>query len=155
MTDGAILAGALLVVAAVARWTGVSTANALLDKAAAAGVATAVIQHGWREVYQEGIVHPELLSLGYLITAYARGTTLRGAALTWAASFGRHLLLDETQNVEVRPIASGDRSGNVQSYQVTLVSRTPQRTPLLGLAQTLLHSLGIASRTGGAECPTR
>ncbi len=48
---------------------------------------------------------PEILTQGYLVTAFAKQKPLRGAVVTWTASFGRHLLRETARGVEVRPVS--------------------------------------------------
>jgi hypothetical protein len=150
MTDGALLAGVLLLVAGIVNLGGARNGH-LLSRAAGIGVAAAVVQHGWQEAKEQGYVHPELLSLGYLFASMIRGTILRGAAVTWTASFGRHLLAGEEKCIEVRPIQQGSESDNIRTYQVALVPQGINRSPLLSLAQSMLGATGFAGFAGSGD----
>lgn len=151
MTDGAVLAGILLAGAAVIRWSASPKYHGIIDKTAGAGVALAVVEHGWREAREQGYIHPELLSLGYLVTSYFRDTLFRGAVITWIASFGRHLLSGEEQCIEVSPITRMDEGKKINSYQVKLGKNSKDKTPLLNVLKGVLDILGIASFAGGYE----
>lgn len=150
MTDGAILAGLLLLSAGAASFGG--NKNYLwLNRAAGAGVAAAVLEHGWREVREQGYIHPEVFSFVYLLASLARGTILRGAAVTWVASFGRHLLEGPEKCIEVRPIQRGRSPNEEQAYQVALVPHTVERSPLFRLAQGLLSTIGFTGMAGNVD----
>lgn len=151
MTDAAIVAGLWLLVAALARWSALVGPNSLLEKGAGLGVALAVLQHGWREVREKGMVHPELLTLGYLFTAFARSTPLRGAAVAWAASFGRHLLQDSARGVEVRPVAAAGAADAPQAYQIKPMPHRPRHAPLLATTQAVLRSMGLVLGDSGGN----
>ena len=151
MTDASILAGLLLLVAALARWSALGGPNSLLEKGAGVGVALAVLQHGWREAREKNTIDPELLTLGYLFTAFTRSKPLRGAAVTWAASFGRHLLQESARGVEVRPMAGSGGTGAPQAYQITPMQHRPRHTPLLAATQAVLRSMGLILGDSGGN----
>ncbi|MBT8361872.1 MAG: hypothetical protein KJO32_13040 [Deltaproteobacteria bacterium] len=150
MTDGAILAGLFLLSAGAVNLSG-NMNTIWLNRAAGAGVAAAVIEHGWREAREKGYIHPEVLSFGYLLASLARGTILRGAAVTWVASFGRHLLEGPEKCIEVRPIKQGSSAGQERAYQVALVPHAVQRSPLFRLAQGLLSAIGFSGIAGNVD----
>ena len=151
MTDAAILAGLWLLVAALARWSALTGPNSLLEKSAGVGVALAVLQHGWREVREKSMIDPELLTLGYLFTAFARSRPLRGAAVAWAASFGRHLLQDTPPGVEVRPVTGSGGANAPQAYQIKPMQQRQRHTPLLAATQAILRSMGLVLGEGGGK----
>ena len=151
MTDAAILAGLWLLVAALARWSALVGPNSLLEKSAGVGVALAVLQHGWREVREKSMIHPELLTLGYLFAAFVRTRPLRGAAVAWAASFGRHLLQDSAPGVEVRPVAASDGANAPRAYQIKPIQPRQRQKPLLAATQAALRSMGLVLEDGGGK----
>lgn len=143
MTDAAIVAGLWLLVAALARWAALVGPNSLMEKGAGVGVALAVLQHGWREFRAKRMIHPELLTLGYLLTAFVRSNPLRGASVAWAASFGRHLLQDSGRGVEVRPLAGSGTADAPQAYQIKPMPHRQRHAPLLAATQAVLRSMGL------------
>jgi hypothetical protein len=143
MTDLAIVSGVIVALGSIARFLSWTRSNALLEKIAGLGVALAVLQHGARETREKGMFDPELLTLGYLVTAVAKQKPLRGAAVTWTASFGRHILRDSTRGVEVRPMPGVTAAGGEKPFQVKLAKPRQRHAPLLSNAQTILRSLGL------------
>lgn len=151
MTDGAVLAGLLVVCAAAARWP-IRAANLkLIDSFAGAAVALAVAQHGWREAREKGYIHPELLSLGYLVTSYFNDNLYRGAVITWAASFGRHLLTGEEDCIEISPVDDTTGKKKNKGYQVKIAKHASVQTPLLNFLHNVLRMVGIAGIAGGYD----
>lgn len=74
---------------------GVAPANPLIKYAQYnAGYSTvlAAINHAWLEMKREGIYDLEVISVVYLINALLKGTFLSAAAITWIATFGRHIV---------------------------------------------------------------
>ncbi|MDJ0766822.1 MAG: hypothetical protein QNJ97_27865 [Myxococcota bacterium] len=143
MTDLAIVSGLLVVVASLARFLAWSSPNAVLEKTAGLGVALAVLQHGVRETREKGMFDPELITLGYLIAAFAKKRSLRGAVVTWAASFGRHVLRESARGVEVRPMAGARAPEGARPFQVSVAPLQSKHAPLVASAQTILRSLGL------------
>ena len=118
MTDLTVVSGLLLALSSIARFMAWTRPNALLEKVAGAGVALAVLQHGVRETREKGMFDPEILTLGYLVAAFAKQKPLRGGVVTWTASFGRHLLRETTRGVEIRPIPGAASPAGTRSYQI-------------------------------------
>jgi hypothetical protein len=113
-SNSAALSGLLLLGAVAARWTK-RDQRVTMPMELAAGLSTtyAVFDHGWREVRERGYFDPEVLSIGYLMTAFFRGNFLKASAVTWLMTFGRHLLETPRVNIEVRPVeirGNGDAS---------------------------------------------
>lgn len=148
MTDGAILSGVMLLVVGFARWTGSSASKRWLELLAGTGVALAVLEHGWREIREEGMVHPELLSIGYLLTSFIRKTPLRGATVTWIASFARHLLFEGKKCIEVLPEDAKDSHQETVTCRVAQIPALPPQSPLLRFVRDLLQFTGFAGVAG-------
>jgi len=143
MSDGAWGAGLALVAAAAARWLlPLRAAAPLLQGGAALLTAGAVVQHGAEELRQRGQFDPEVLSLAYLVLGVLRGQALSAAALTWLATFGRHLGSPRRRGVLITP---APRDDGVVGWQVVV---RPADTPGSGpnvrdaLASLLRHGLG-------------
>ena len=111
----------------------------------------AVGEHGWREARERGYVHPEVLSVAYLFTSWARGNILRVAAVTWVASFGRHLLQGPEKSIDVMPVNKYYEENEPRNYQISLVPRQQQQTPLLQLAHGMLGIFGLSGSAGSGD----
>ena len=151
MTDAAIIAGLTLLAAGGFQLGKKSGSTVWLTRASGIAVALAVGEHGWREAREHGYVHPEVLSVAYLFASWIRGNILRGAAVTWIASFGRHLLQGPEKYIDVRPINKFYEENEPRTYQISLVPQQQQRTPLLQLAHGMLGILGVSGSAGSGD----
>jgi hypothetical protein len=147
MTDGAILAG-LVLLASAALQVASRNASPWYARTGGLAVAAAVAEHGWREARDHGYVHPEILSVGYLFASWLKGNTLRGATVTWFASFGRHLIQGPQKCIDVRPIGT---HGREKTYKVSLVPETHRNSPLLRWAQGILGVFGLGGFGGSGD----
>jgi len=147
-TSSAVLSGVLLLSAGLLRWaTRRPMRRSPADWLAGAGTAYAVLDHAWREVSERGYYDPEVLSLGYLVTAFPRGNLFKASVLTWAATFGRHLFEAPHDGVLVQPVVR-EGEGGLVSYDIHL-------TPDPALSQRrrirqLMGSFVSRGKTGGA-----
>lgn len=108
MSDSAYGAAAALLVAAIGRWFAPTRgATRWLEGGASLLTAWSVVQHGADELRQRGHFDPEVLSLAYLLVSLLRGQPLAAAALTWLATFGRHLASPRQRGVLLSPEALG------------------------------------------------
>lgn len=148
MTDAAIFAGLLLLAAGGARLFNNPIVTKWLSRSAGISVATAVAEHGYKEIREHGYVHPEVLSTGYLLLSWLRGNILRGAAVTWFASFGRHLLQGPEKCIDVRPVQKDYQQDEPRTFQVSLELQQPANTPLLRWAHGLLGIFGLTGFGG-------
>lgn len=151
MTDAAIIAGLALLAAGGFQFADKSGSTAWLTRASGIAVALAVGEHGWREARERGYVHPEVLSVAYLFASWLRGNILRGAAVTWVASFGRHLLQGPEKNIDVRPINKYYEKGEPRTYQISLVPQQHPKSPLLQLAQGMIGIFGLSGAAGSGD----
>lgn len=151
MTDAAIIAGLTLLAAGGLKLGNKNGGTAWLTRASGIAVALAVGEHGWREAREHGYVHPEVLSVAYLFTSWVRGNILRGAVVTWIASFGRHLLQGPEKCIDVRPINKFYEENEPRTYQISLVPQQHQRTPLLQLAHGMLGIFGLSGSAGSGD----
>ena len=149
ITDGAFFSAVLVGVAAVTRSMSRAKSSLFIEKASGLGTAAAVVQHGWLEMRQRGYFDPELLSVAYLYASAARGAWLRGAAITWALCFGRHLFVDGSASVEIRPLKKTRNGDDAPHYEIVLVPRAPHQAPLFGFARLALQYLASAAAPGG------
>lgn len=56
------------------------------------GTTAAVTEHIYLDLKNKGRFHPEVLSIGYLLSSFLRGKTLKGATIAWVMTFARHLM---------------------------------------------------------------
>lgn len=56
------------------------------------GTTAAVSEHIYLDLKDKGRFHPEVLSIGYLLSSFLRGKVLKGATTAWMMTFARHLL---------------------------------------------------------------
>lgn len=56
------------------------------------GTTAAVSEHIYLDLKDKGRFHPEVLSIGYLLSSFLRGNVLQGATTAWIMTFARHLL---------------------------------------------------------------
>ncbi len=80
LNHGAVLVGSKAKIAAVfTTLTGITTLVAVFD-------------HLIQDIKQRGQLHPELLSIYYLIASFSKRDVLKGSTITWALTFARHIL---------------------------------------------------------------
>ena len=151
MTDAAILAGLTLLAAGGFQLAANGGPTAWLTRISGMAVALAVAEHGWREAREQGYVHPEVLSVAYLFASWLRGNILRGATVTWVASFGRHLLQGPEKNIDVRPVNKYYEKGEARTYQISLVPQQHPKSPLLQLAQGMMGIFGFSGAAGSGD----
>jgi len=90
------------------------------DWLAGLGTAWAVADHARRELRERGTFDPEVLTLGYLLSAFLRGNILTASVITWLASFGRHLVEMPPTGVQVRPVEVRGRADGQPRYEVMI-----------------------------------
>lgn len=68
-----------------------------------AGLTTAaIIEHAYRETQRKGFFDIEILPALYLLKSYLANRSVTAIALMWFTTFGRHLVLNNVSNKEVR-----------------------------------------------------
>ncbi len=97
--------GASIMLAVVSRAMGIPLGTRQwIDYNAGMSTAAAVLNHAWMEVKKEGIYDPEVVSVVYLINSLIKGNYLVASGITWAATFGRHLLEPINESCMVKAI---------------------------------------------------
>lgn len=147
----ALYAGLLIAMAGAMRLVRIpSEGLARFDWVAAAGTLGAVVDHGYREMRQKGYFDPELLSLAYLVSAFARGNVFSATVVTWLTAFGRHLLESPKPGALVRPIQTS-RPGEEPHYEVVVGadSDVPEGERALSALQALLRYTFTGSTPSG------
>ena len=151
MTDGAIIAGLILLAAGGFQLSSKSAGSLLFTRAAGIAVALAVAEHSWREAREHGYVHPEVLSVGYLLASWLRGNIFRGATVTWIASFGRHLLQGPEKCIDVRPVNKKYKKNEARTFRISLVPQQSHKSPLLSWANGIMGIFGLSGIAGNAN----
>ncbi len=139
---GSSLALAALSRAAAGPWT------QLLEYHSGAATMVSVFKHAWQEVADEGVYHPEVISVMYLINSMLRGKMLTATAITWLATFGRHLLnaAAEQCRLQAAAVASDGNEGYIDVMVQPM--RPPQSNPLKLLVAGLGSLIGLEQRDG-------
>jgi len=101
MSAMAFLAGASLLISMVSRIRNKAGVPSI-EYGTGLITAVATLDHGYQEVQDRGEFDPEVLSIVYLITSFFRGNLLPAAAVTWLATFGRHLVKMAEPGVEIK-----------------------------------------------------
>lgn len=151
MTEAAIIAGLLLLATGAFQLVGRLDNTHWFTRMSGIAVGLAVGQHGWREAREQGYVHPEVLSVGYLFASWYRGNILRGATVTWVASFGRHLLQGPEKCIDIRPLRKHYKKNEPRTYQIALVPAQQRQSPLLRWAHGSLGILGLGGLGGTGD----
>lgn len=144
----AVLSAGLMLASLIMRMGKGAGAAPLLERAAGIGTAAAVAEHAWRDVREHGHVHPEVLSLGYLVSAFVRGNFLKASVITWFTTFGRHLLDAPRRGVIVKPVTVKDGKSKEPRFEIVVSPDLdlPERDRVVGSIQALLKF----ALTGGA-----
>jgi hypothetical protein len=116
------------------------------------GTAWSVLDHGWRELRGRGYFDPEVLALAYLAAALVRGNVLTASVVTWAATFGRHLVEMPSTGVRVEPVAVPGENGQEPRYELVVAPDTDAPDRLrLGVVGFLNSVLRYAMSGGGTH----
>ena len=82
----------LLVAHTLSLLTGKNKSPTALRVICGLGTTAAVSEHIYLDLKERGLFHPEVLSIGYLLSSFIRGNVLKGATTAWMMTFARHLL---------------------------------------------------------------
>jgi hypothetical protein len=138
MSDFAFYSAVLLAMGFVSKYIlKTSKYNVVTEWAAGVGTAYAVLDHGLGEIKETGVFHPEVLSLSYLLISMIRGNFLPAAAFTWITTFGRHLINLPEAGVEIRPVASQEKTGEVE-VSITPIRSEANKAAMLSLVPAAL-----------------
>lgn len=140
-------AGSSLALAAIARAAAGGWAQALEYHAGAATMVS-VLKHAWQEVADEGVYHPEVISVMYLLNSMLRGRALTATAVTWLATFGRHLLSAAGEQCRLQAEAVASDAGEGYIDVMVQPMRAPQANPLRLVVAGLGSFIGLEQRDG-------
>ncbi len=79
---------------------------------------SAVAEHAWLDLKRKGIFDPEVLSVVYLLSSSQ--SSIKSGALTWIATFGRHLLISNEKGIELQVFEVMDNKAGVNFYDVII-----------------------------------
>jgi hypothetical protein len=153
LQNSAVLAGIGLATAFAMRWLSPAKETAPgREWLAGAVTGWSVLDHGWRELRGRGYFDPEVLALAYLAAAFIRGNVLKASAVTWAATFGRHLIEMPSTGVVVEPVALPTEPGESPRHEIVVGPDTDAPDRLrLGLVGFLNGALRYAMTGGGVH----
>ncbi len=150
LTDSSLYSGALIMAAMFNRVFGGDRRRAdVFDWTAGVGTAAAVIEHGWQEVSRRGNFDPEVLSVVYLLSAFLRGNFFTASIVTWATTFGRHLVKLPPTGVMMKPYQVLGSEEEEPQFKVEVVPDTHSREKTAML--TLLPSAVMNALRGRDE----
>lgn len=136
--------GFILTAALISRLIpGIRGIRPALELLASGSTAYSVLKHGLEEVREKGSFDPEVISVFYLLTAMARGKGVNAAALTWATSFGRHLVKPLPEQINLKLTKSQDED----NYEIEIDNHNQQNFLSLGLRT--LPAMVFDMLTGG------
>lgn len=138
MSDFAYYSAILLALGFVSKYILKSQSYQMVTEwAAGVGTGYAVLDHGWSEIQESGVFHPEVLSLSYLLISMIRGNFLPAAAFTWITTFGRHLVRLPEAGVELQPVPSQEDNSQYE-VKITPVRYEPNKAAALSLLPAAL-----------------
>ena len=74
----------------------------------------AIVEHAYRETKQKGFFDIEILPALYLLKSYLNSNSIYSLLLMWLTTFGRHLILNNVSNKEIRVFRIKDENGKYQ-----------------------------------------
>ena len=150
LQNSAVLSGLGVLAALTMRWlSSRGTTDRGVDKLAGLATAVSIVDHGWHEIRARGYFDPEVLTLAYLGAAFVRGNVLTASAVTWLATFGRHLVDVPSTGVEVQPLAVGGVGAADRRYELVVGPDTDAPDQLRVGIVGLLNSVLKYAMTGG------
>ncbi len=141
-------AGLSLGAATAAKAVGTAQATRIMEYNAGAATMLSVFNHAWMEVTDEGVYHPEVISVMYLINSMLKGNFLTASAVTWLATFGRHLVdsSSESCRLQAAEVEGNDGEGYIDVMVQPLAAS--QVNPLKLLVTALGNMIGIEQPAG-------
>lgn len=145
VSNYALASGAVTMTAFIVRLLGTGSNRSILNWMAGGSVGLSVLEHGWSEIKRKGIFDPEVLTLTYLVIAMLKGNLLSGAALTWIASFGRHLFQSPMNAFELRPMGG---KANTEQYEMVITPKAynPNPKSILNIIPALVELTQMGSK---------
>ncbi len=115
-----------------------------LNYNAGLSTAAAVLGHAWHDVKKEGIYDPEVVSVVYLINSLIKGNFLVASAITWAATFGRHILEPSEESCCLKAIeVNSEGKKTYMDVEIQEVVDASANNPLKLIVQSLSRMIGL------------
>ncbi|MDF2922123.1 MAG: hypothetical protein K0R57_1037 [Paenibacillaceae bacterium] len=91
----------------------------------------AVMEHAYDEINEKGAFDPEVVSVMYLFNSINKGNLLNASAISWIATFGRHLINISYEGaiIRIKEIKDGS-STEGRYYDVTVYENADQKGKL-------------------------
>ncbi len=107
----------------------------------------AVLGHAWAEVRRNGLYDPEAISVIYLINSLIKGNFLLAGAVTWLATFGRHITTPATQvcTVEAGETKTTDKQEYIEVVIKPVLANAFENNPVKIVVEGLGHVTGLSS----------
>ena len=106
------------------------------------GTTAAVSEHIYLDLKDKGRFHPEVLSIGYLLSSFLRGNVLKGATTAWIMTFARHLLEPPGKVVKLEAQAVEPSCDAQQcEYEAQVSRQLKTRGGAMGILSQLPHLL--------------
>jgi hypothetical protein len=118
-----------------------------------AGLTTAwsIVDHAWHELRERGYFDPEVAALAYLGAALTQKKFLTASAVSWLATFGRHLIETPITGVEVRPVEVPNGDGQPGRYELVVSADSDARDRIRTGVVSAIHSVVKHAMTGGGQ----
>lgn len=113
-----------------------------------AGLSTllSVVKHAVNETRSSGTPHPEAVSIIYLLGEFSKNNILLASTLTWIATFARHLVSIDSDNVTIQAFKVSGGRENESYYDVAVKEFNPLGggyTSIEFLEDIIRHVLGV------------
>lgn len=98
----------------------------------------AVSEHIYLDFKSKGGFHPEVLSIGYLLSSFLRGNILRGATTAWTMTFARHLIEPPAKILKLYPKAIDPACDEQQcEYEAKISKELKTQDSVMGMLSQL------------------
>lgn len=117
-----------------------------IDYNAGYSTAASVLYHAWMEVQKEGLYDPEVVSVVYLINSLIKGNFLTASAITWIATFGRHLLtpIEESCLIKAYEVMNDDEKSYMDVEVAPIIENASQIHPIRLFVHSIAKMIGLA-----------
>lgn len=106
------------------------------------GTTAAVSEHILVELADKGRFHPEVLSIGYLLSSFLRGNVLKGATTAWIMTFARHLLEPPSKVLQLEAAATDPACDAHQcEYEAKITRQLTTQSGTMGILSHLPNLL--------------
>ena len=123
-----------------------SMASQIIQLLSCISTSIAVLEHTYSDLKQTGRFHPEVLSIGYLISSFVRGNPLKGATIAWIMTFARHLLEAPGKELILEAEAIDPNCDENQcAFEATIYNQQPSAAPSKLMSRIPSFVIGLYS----------